>query len=223
MVQQQQARIPLGNPLTPISQFFNQLAENAQQHPLAKQVNGAIGQLQQRMESARESRRYLEKQRQRGPRIVVPPRAAPFAAIIPGDTIAEQVVTTGFLNFLNLYNTALIIRITLTWFPSVPEAISSPLSTVCDPYLNLFRGIIPPLGGTLDLSPILAFVTLNFFTSAAAALPAELGPDGVTPGPRKQPEGWQQWLQPSRYEQLWQRRVAAARAIKEGPGPEGSP
>jgi len=40
--------------------------------------------------------------------------------------------------------------------------------TVCDPYLNLFRGIVPPLGGTLDLSPILAFVTLNFFTSAAA-------------------------------------------------------
>lgn len=33
--------------------------------------------------------------------------------------------------------------------------------TVCDPYLGLFRGIIPPLGGTLDLSPILAFVVLN--------------------------------------------------------------
>jgi uncharacterized protein YggT (Ycf19 family) len=33
--------------------------------------------------------------------------------------------------------------------------------TVTDPYLSLFRGIIPPLGGTLDLSPILAFVCLN--------------------------------------------------------------
>lgn len=33
--------------------------------------------------------------------------------------------------------------------------------SICDPYLNLFRGIIPPIGGTLDLSPILAFVTLN--------------------------------------------------------------
>ena len=28
-------------------------------------------------------------------------------------------------------------------------------------YLNLFRGIIPPLGGTIDLSPILAFITLD--------------------------------------------------------------
>lgn len=46
-------------------------------------------------------------------------------------------------------------------------------STVCDPYLNIFRGIIPPLGG-LDLSPILAFLVLNALTGTAAALPAEL-------------------------------------------------
>ena len=34
-------------------------------------------------------------------------------------------------------------------------------STLCDPYLNLFRGIIPPIGGTLDLSPVLAFIVLD--------------------------------------------------------------
>lgn len=34
-------------------------------------------------------------------------------------------------------------------------------STLCDPYLNLFRGLIPPIGGTLDLSPILAFIVLD--------------------------------------------------------------
>ena len=37
----------------------------------------------------------------------------------------------------------------------------SACSTLCDPYLNLFRGIIPPLGGTIDLSPILAFIALD--------------------------------------------------------------
>lgn len=46
-------------------------------------------------------------------------------------------------------------------FPNPPQFISQPLATVCDPYLNLFRGIIPPLGGTIDLSPILAFITLD--------------------------------------------------------------
>lgn len=54
-------------------------------------------------------------------------------------------------------------------------------STICDPYLNIFRGIIPPLGGTLDLSPILAFLVLNAFTSTAAALPAELPDSAAAP------------------------------------------
>eukprot|EP01018_Ginkgo_biloba_P004941 Gb_33767 [translate_table: standard] len=100
-----------------------------------------------------------------------------FAAILPGDSVAEMVVTNGILNFLNIYNTLLITRLVLTWFPNSPPVIVNPLSTLCDPYLNIFRGIIPPLGGTLDLSPILAFFVLNALTSTAAALPAELPKD----------------------------------------------
>ncbi|KAK9813691.1 hypothetical protein WJX73_003871 [Symbiochloris irregularis] len=99
---------------------------------------------------------------------------ASFAAVIPGNSVAEQVFTTGTQNFLNLYNAALVGRIVLTWFPNPPAAISQPLSTLCDPYLNLFRGLIPPLGGTIDLSPILAFLVLNLFTDTANALPAEM-------------------------------------------------
>jgi YggT family protein len=36
----------------------------------------------------------------------------------------------------------------------------SVLSQLTDPYLNVFRSIIPPLGG-IDLSPILAFLLLT--------------------------------------------------------------
>ncbi|KAL2545132.1 YGGT family protein [Forsythia ovata] len=102
-----------------------------------------------------------------------------FAAILPGDSVAGIVVANGILNFLNIYNTLLIVRLVLTWFPNAPPAVVSPLSTLCDPYLNIFRGIIPPLGGTLDLSPILAFLVLNVFTSTASALPAELPSSGL--------------------------------------------
>ncbi|CAA0822739.1 YGGT family protein [Striga hermonthica] len=101
------------------------------------------------------------------------PSNSNFAAILPGNSVAGVVVTNGISNFLNIYNTVLVVRLVLTWFPNAPPAIVSPLSTLCDPYLNIFRGLIPPLGG-LDLSPILAFLVLNAFTSAAAALPAEL-------------------------------------------------
>ncbi|XP_052210781.1 ylmG homolog protein 2, chloroplastic [Diospyros lotus] len=103
-----------------------------------------------------------------------------FAAILPGDSVAGVVAANGLLNFLNIYNTLLVVRLVLTWFPNTPPAIVSPLSTLCDPYLNIFRGIIPPLGGTLDLSPILAFLVLNVFTSTAAALPAELPQTGTS-------------------------------------------
>ena len=53
------------------------------------------------------------------------------------------------------------MRLVLTWFPSPPAQLVGPLASVTDPYLTLFRGIIPPLGGTIDLSPILAFLVLE--------------------------------------------------------------
>lgn len=108
---------------------------------------------------------------------VILPSGHNFAAVLPGgDSMAGLVVANGISNFLNIYNTLLVARLVLTWFPNAPPAIVSPLSTLCDPYLNIFRGIIPPLGGSLDFSPILAFLVLNVFTSTAAALPAELPP-----------------------------------------------
>ncbi|CAN6721841.1 unnamed protein product [Malus baccata var. baccata] len=97
-----------------------------------------------------------------------------FAAVLPGDSVVGLVVVNGISNFLNLYNTLLVVRLVLAWFPNSPPAIVAPFSTISDPYLNIFRGLIPPLGGTLDLSPILAFLVLNALTSTAAALPAEL-------------------------------------------------
>ncbi|KAI3929025.1 hypothetical protein MKX01_029554 [Papaver californicum] len=96
-----------------------------------------------------------------------------FAAVLPGDSVAGLVAANGVSNFLNIYNTILVVRLVLTWFPNSPTAITNPLSTICDPYLNIFRGVIPPLGG-LDLSPTLAFLVLNAATSVATALPAEL-------------------------------------------------
>ena len=95
-----------------------------------------------------------------------------LAAMIPGDSAVESVITSGIYSTLNIYNTLLIGRLILTWFPNPPRQLTYPLATLCDPYLGLFRGIIPPLGG-IDLSPILAFTVLNVFQGTAAALPCE--------------------------------------------------
>ncbi|XP_058199302.1 ylmG homolog protein 2, chloroplastic [Rhododendron vialii] len=126
-----------------------------------------------------------------------------FGAVLPGDSVAGLVVANGIINFLNIYNTLLVVRLVLTWFPNSPPAIVSPLSTLCDPYLNIFRGIIPPLGGTLDLSPILAFLVLNAFTSTASALPAELPSTGVS---QEFPPS-----NPNTSHQKWMRRLNGSR------------
>lgn len=50
-----------------------------------------------------------------------------FAAVLPGDSVGGLVVTNGIMSFLNIYNTLLIVRLVLTWFPNSPPAIVSPL------------------------------------------------------------------------------------------------
>lgn len=139
-----------------------------------------------------------------------PLRNGNFAAIIPGDSVVEGVITTGVASTLSLYNTALIGRLILTWFPQPPMFILGPLSTLCDPYLNLFRGLIPPLGGTIDLSPILAFVVLDLFTNSANALPCEIGPDGQPVQPARQGI----WT-PGKAAQAWHSRMRATRMRKK--------
>ena len=64
--------------------------------------------------------------------------------------------------FIQIYVTLIIVRVLLTWFPTI-DWYSQPfaaLGQITDPYLNLFRSIIPPLGG-IDISPILAILVLQ--------------------------------------------------------------
>ena len=63
---------------------------------------------------------------------------------------------------LQIYSLVLIVRVLLSWFPNMDwsNPVLSTVSSITDPYLNAFRGLIPPLGG-IDLSAILAFVALN--------------------------------------------------------------
>ena len=73
----------------------------------------------------------------------------------------------GVLAFaVNIYSFVLFARVLLSWFPNVDlsNPILSGVVSISDPYLNMFRGVIPPLGG-FDLSAILAFVALNLLRS----------------------------------------------------------
>jgi YggT family protein len=67
-----------------------------------------------------------------------------------------------------VYLILIFIRILLSWIPRMPynpvlNAVVTFVHDTTDPYLRIFRRIIPPLGGggfALDLSPIVAIIVL---------------------------------------------------------------
>jgi YggT family protein len=84
---------------------------------------------------------------------------------ITRDTVADYVQALFIVYFILIF-----IRILLTWVPRMPynpalRAVVGFIEEVTDPYLNLFRRVVPPIGGggfALDLSPILAMAVLYF-------------------------------------------------------------
>ncbi len=85
------------------------------------------------------------------------------------DMVALIVVS--LMKFLEIYGYILIVRILLSWFQTQEWAfnIISFLSPITDPYLNIFRSIIPPLGG-IDFSAILAILALQFLQGSLGTL-----------------------------------------------------
>jgi YggT family protein len=80
-------------------------------------------------------------------------------------TSATSLVVISLLRFIDIYTTLLVIRILLTWFPMI-DWMSQPfaaLSQITDPYLNIFRSRIPPLG-MFDISPIVAIGVLQLLS-----------------------------------------------------------
>jgi YggT family protein len=96
-----------------------------------------------------------------------------FAAIDRADVAGY--VSALFLVYLIL----IFARILLSWIPRMPynpilSSVVNFIHEVTDPYLNLFRRILPPVGGggfALDLSPMIAtFVLIIVWQVVVAAI-----------------------------------------------------
>ena len=76
---------------------------------------------------------------------------------------------------LSIYLLVLLVRVLLSWFPNLDwsNPVLSSVSAITDPYLNAFRGLIPPLGG-IDLSALVAFIALQLAQSLLGASIASL-------------------------------------------------
>ncbi|QYR24206.1 YggT family protein [Paenibacillus sp. sptzw28] len=75
------------------------------------------------------------------------------------------------MTLYNIYNFMIIGYILLSWLPSARESfIGEWLGKLVEPYLTPFRRIIPPIGGMLDISPIVALFALRFVALGIIAI-----------------------------------------------------
>jgi YggT family protein len=94
-------------------------------------------------------------------------------AAIGREEIADY-VSSLFLVYIIL----IFIRVLLSWVPRMPDnpalrAVVDFVHQVTDPYLNLFRRILPPVGGgrmALDISPIIATIVLIILSGVIVGL-----------------------------------------------------
>lgn len=73
------------------------------------------------------------------------------------------------VTLVNFYVWIIIGYILLSWIPAggALDDVRRALSTIVDPYLNIFRRIIPPLG-MIDISPIVAIFVLQILAGILA-------------------------------------------------------
>lgn len=77
-----------------------------------------------------------------------------------------------------VYIVLVVINVLLSWLPRMPEnrllhAIVDFVRETTDPYLNLFRRVLPPIGRggwALDLSPVIGLFVLLILQAAIVGL-----------------------------------------------------
>ncbi|MEE1237466.1 MAG: YggT family protein [Turicibacter sp.] len=66
-----------------------------------------------------------------------------------------------FTSILRMYETLMLIYILMSWIPeSRNTQLGRTIGALVEPYLAIFRKIIPSIG-MIDISPIIAFVVLD--------------------------------------------------------------
>ena len=69
------------------------------------------------------------------------------------------------ISLTNVYTTIIFVYVIMSWIPNVTSGVIGQvydiLGKICDPYLNLFKRLIPPIGGVVDITPIIALLVLQ--------------------------------------------------------------
>ena len=73
-------------------------------------------------------------------------------------------ITALIAGLINAYTIIIFIYVIMSWIPHMTGVVGDVygiLGRLCDPYLDLFRRLIPPIGGMVDITPIIALLVLQ--------------------------------------------------------------
>lgn len=85
-------------------------------------------------------------------------------------------IARGLSSLLEIYKWILFIYILMSWLPNIAgSSIGLLFARVCEPFLAPFRRIIPPIGGIIDISPVIAFLALWFAQVGIGSLASRFG------------------------------------------------
>ena len=74
-------------------------------------------------------------------------------------------ISSIIISLADTYSFVIFIYVMMSWIPmrgGVLGEIYRGLGIICDPFLNLFKRLIPPIGGMIDITPIIALLVLQF-------------------------------------------------------------
>jgi YggT family protein len=92
--------------------------------------------------------------------------------------LARQDVADYVAALFLVYIVLIFVRVLISWIPRMPynpalRRVLDFVTETTDPYLNLFRRILPPIGGGgfgLDLSPMIGIVVLVILRGVVVGL-----------------------------------------------------
>jgi len=71
----------------------------------------------------------------------------------------------------SIYSWMIIAYVLLSWVPNIRNsAVGEWLGKLVEPYLKPFRRLIPPIGGIIDISPIIAYFALRYVALGIEAI-----------------------------------------------------
>ena len=68
------------------------------------------------------------------------------------------------LGLSDAYSLIIFVYVLMSWIPhdtGIVGDVYRALGKLCEPYLGLFRRLIPPIGGMVDITPIIALLVLQ--------------------------------------------------------------